>query len=245
MAANEDLVDLLGKEVIDAAYAQLRLGGGTCWGCSSKIRGTDDVSLIAHTAPTGGRIGFIHVSCGPPQIIDSHRNRQAAIQMNRYIENRFLDVQAFVMGREYPSPHGLLVVSPESGFTYKTENGETINPWLTTWLEAGFALLAPDVLDATPAIVEGWSLRVEGGKITCGSSEGALFEGEIDTPRPWLEIIASERQCVVLVVGIGVDSTELGPGTGSALNLLASKGAVAGGTVEVTNKSSASMQPGA
>lgn len=60
-----------------------------------------------------------------------------------------------------------------------------------------------------------------------------LFDGKIGTPRHGLEAITSEQHCAVFVVGIGVDRTKLGVGIGPALNLLAPKGILAGGTVEV------------
>jgi len=108
------------------------------------------------------------------------------------------------------------------------------NLWLTTWLKVGFTLLAPDVFDATPEILKGWTLRVEGTTVICGTSDVTLFEGKLPTPRPWLESIVSERQCLVVVVGIGVDSNEIGNGASVALNMLASKGFVGGATVGVT-----------
>ena len=52
---------------------------------------------------------------------------------------------------------------------------------------------------------------------------------------PWVEAVAVERRCLLLVAGLGVDSNVLGPGTERALNLLAARGAVAGGVVEVTD----------
>lgn len=171
--------------------------------------------------------------CGPPQIIDDRRNRRAAIAMARDMKERSTDAQAFVVVRGFPAPYGLLVVSPDASFSARAENGELLSPWLDLSLRDGFAPLAPDVFDATPDEVEGWTLRVEGGNVVCGSSDGALFDGSLEMPQAWLNAIASERRCVVIVASIAVDSNVLGRGFEPALNLLASRGLVAGETVEV------------
>ena len=233
VVASEEVVELLGVAMVDTAVGHLRLGGGRCWACHGKIHHTDDVSLVVHETAAGGKVGFVHFRCGPPQLIDNRRNRRAAIAMDRYLKERSTDAQAFVVARNYPSPHGMLVVSPEVGPSVIAENGELLNPWLDLSLTAGFAPLAPDVLDAAPDTVEGWNLRMEGSSVVCEAPGGRLFDGRLETPEPWLDAVISERRCVVLVAGISVDSNVLGRGFELGLNLLASKGLVAGGTVEV------------
>lgn len=230
---SEELLDLLGAGAIDSAIAHLRLGGGHCWACNEKIHHTDDVSLVVHKTPAGGRVGFIHFRCGPPQLRNERRNRRAAIAMERYIRERSTDAQAFVVFRNYASPQGVLVVSLETPVAQRTHNDEPVSPWLDLSFQDGFIPLAPEVLDAEPEAVEGCNLRIEGANVVCQSPRGRLFEGKIETPEPWLNAISSERRCLVLVAGLGVDTNVLGPGAGPALDLLASQGLVAGGTVKV------------
>lgn len=52
---------------------------------------------------------------------------------------------------------------------------------------------------------------------------------------PWLEALASERRCVVVVARLGVDSNVLGSGCGPALDLLANRGLVAAATVQTAS----------
>ena len=144
---SEELVEFLGDGTIDAAVGHLRLGGGHCWSCNAKIHHTEDVSLVVHKTAAGGRVGFLHFRCGPPQLLDVSRNRRAAIAMGRYLRERSTDAQAFVVVRSYPSPHGVLVVSLDASLSARAENGDLMTPWLDNALRAGFVLLAPDVFD--------------------------------------------------------------------------------------------------
>ena len=230
---SEELVEFLGTDTIDAAVGQLRLSGGNCWSCEGTIHHVDDVSLILHKTPVGGKIGFLHLRCGPPQILDSGRNRRAAIAFESYFRDRSTDAQAFAVVRNYPYPHALLVVSQEASFSAREENGDVTSPWLNLCIEAGLITLCPDVFDASPALVDGWSLRIEGDKVVCGSPRGPLYEGSLETPADWLEALAQERRCIIFVTGLGVNSDTVGDGFEPALNLLASRGLVAGGAVKV------------
>jgi hypothetical protein len=93
--------------------------------------------------------------------------------------------------------------------------------------------MVPDVFNAAPELADGWTLRIEGEVVVCDSPRGPLYDGRLETPHDWLEVLKLERRCLVLVAGIGVNSDAIGPGFEPALNLLASKGLVAGGTAEV------------
>ena len=84
----EELVEFLSNDAIDAAIEQLRFSGGHCWSSHGKIHHSGDVSLIVHKTPAGGKVGALHFRCGPPQIIDSGRNRRATIAFDRYIQDR-------------------------------------------------------------------------------------------------------------------------------------------------------------
>jgi len=97
------------------------LSGGKCWDCGEPIRAIDAVSLIAHLAPVGTWTGFLHFRCGPPQILDARRDRRAALRMADYLAEVSSDVQGFVVVRNYPAPHGVLVVSPETPIGARTE----------------------------------------------------------------------------------------------------------------------------
>ena len=226
-------LDQLGNDLIGAAIDHLRLGGGRCWVCQRTIRPSDDVSLVVDQTSAGARLGFLHYRCGPPQLHDRRRDRRAAIAMARYLKNRAAEVQAFALFRSYPFPRAVLVVSQEAAVPARTENWELTNPWLALNLEMGLTLVAPQVEDASPDEVEGWTLRIEGSKVVCETPRGALYDGPLDLPGPWLSALANERRCLVLVAGQGIDSNVLEGGSVPALNLLAGRGMLAGGTVGV------------
>lgn len=230
---SEELVEFLGAGSIDDAITHLRLGGGSCWACEARIHHTDDVSLAAHKTPAGARVGFIHFRCGPPQLRNDRRNRRAAIAMDHFIKERFSDVQAFVAFRNHASPQGVLVVSPGTPLAARADNDEAVSLWLDLSLGTGLIPIAPKVLDTEPGLVEGWSLRIEGPNIVCQSPRGRFFEGKLETPEPWLNAISSERRCLVLAAGLGVNINTLRRGAEVALDLLASQGLVAGGAVRV------------
>ncbi|HZT96402.1 MAG TPA: hypothetical protein VFB34_06150, partial [Chloroflexota bacterium] len=223
---SEDLVELLGAEHIDAAVNQLRLNGGNCWACEGGIHHPDDVSLVVRVTAVGGKTGFIHMRCGPPQILDERRNRRAAIAMSKYLLERGTDAQAFAGVRSYPAPHSMLFVSLEAPVSATAENGERTSPWLDLLLGDGLQLLPPDVFDAQPQIVDGWTLRIAGSNVTCQTPRGALSEGLLEMPKPWLAALAAERSCVVVATGIAVDGDRLGPDLEPALNSLAANGLV-------------------
>lgn len=230
---SEELIDVLGDEAIDIAVGQLRLSGGKCWSCGLKIHHVEDVSLVVNETAVGGHVGFIHLRCGPPQIHNSRRNRRAAHAFDRYMRDRSSDAQAFTVVRNYPHPHGVLVISLQAPITTKAENGDVVNPWFNMALEAGMIPLAPDVFDADPEPAEGWSLQVVGDDVVCDSPIGRLYVGGANARACWLEAVAGEGLCLAVAVGLGVSSHDLGAGCAPALNLLASKGLVAGATVRI------------
>lgn len=232
---SEELIELLGGEAIDAVIRQLRLGGGRCWICRTTIHPVDDVSLVAHLTAAGRRAGFVHLRCAPPQVIDRRRNRRAALSLERHMKERMTDAQAFAGCRDYPAPHAFLVVSSEVCLAVRTESGDLLNPWLDLLLENGLELMmGPDLLGATPARADGCSLRVEGDLVTCDAPNGAIYTGPLEMPLSWLDALISERLCVVLAVGMNVDSDVVGSGCEAALNMLSARGLVAGGTVKVS-----------
>ena len=222
---DEEQVELLGAAAIDAAVGHLRLGGGRCWCCGGTIHQVDDVSLVVKTTAASGIAGFIHMRCGPPGIMDLRRSRRAALALERYTKSRSSDVGAFAGYRMWRTPHVSLVVSAEFGVTLRAESGDLVNPWLELALTAGFDLiLNSEVLDATPECVDGWSLRVEGDVLTCDTPDGALYTGTLDMPVPWLDSLITERQCLVLIAGVSIDTTVLGGDSEVALNASGPRG---------------------
>ncbi len=235
VVASEELLELLGEETIDALVGQLRLGGGSCAQCRATIHNVEDVSVVATLTAAGARASFVHLRCAPPQIIDNRRNRRAALAHDQYMKERVSDAQAFAGCRDHRAPHAFVVVSFEVALSERTESGDLVNPWIGLMLENGFELLMePDLLDAAPDRVEGWGLRVEGDTVTCDSPMGALYTGGLSMPAPWLEAITTEQECLVLVAGLNIDSDVVGPGCEAALNALAARGLIAGGTVKVS-----------
>lgn len=210
VAVSEEVEELLEANEINSAIEHLRMGGENCWVCPGSIRPSDDVSLIVQLAPTGCRLSFTHFKCAPPQIVDDRRNRRVALAFDRYLGERSADAQAFALWRNFPSPHAVLVVSQETPMRTRADNGDSVQPWLNRTLEEGFSLIPPDVLDADPEELPGWSLRVEGRNVICGSIDGALYEGRLDMPSAWLEALAYDRRCLVLASAIGISSDELG-----------------------------------
>jgi hypothetical protein len=94
-------------------------------------------------------------------------------------------------------------------------------------LEQGFTAVAPDVLDAAPALLNGWCLEVTGDLIECGADSLKLYSGTLDIPTGWLEALQAEGRWLVIAAGLAVSSTELGSDAVGALNALAAKGLVA------------------
>lgn len=227
VAVPDDLPELVGPRLIDDAIIHLRLGGGSCWLCNDPIHASDRVSMVAHLTSTGDRLGFLHYRCAPPQILDERRSRQASLRMAGYLKDASTEAQAFALLRDYPTPHGLLVVSAETPSLAQEENGDTTTPWLSLVLEQGFTPLGPDVLDATPGLLPGWRLDVAGDQVVCGHGDHQLYVGALDIPDEWRSALQEEGQCVVVAVGLGISSTELGNEALGALNALAGRGLVA------------------
>jgi hypothetical protein len=232
VAVDEELIELLGSEAIDSLVAHLRMSGGTCWDCDKPIRAADAVSLIAHLTPLGARAGFLHFRCGPPQIMDGRRNRRAALHMADYLAEVSSDVQGFVVVRNYPAPHGVLVVSPETPIGARTETGDGMNLWLEFVLKQGFLPVAPHVMHATPELLPGWTVDFRDGMLVCSADEGrGLIEATLETSDTWREAVRREGQCLVVVAGLGLSSDEVGSGFDAALNVLAGRGLVVAATV--------------
>ena len=174
---DDELVEFLGAGAIDAAIGHLRLGGGWCLACGATIHHVEDVSLIVHATSVGAKVAFVHMRCGPPQLLDARRNRRAAIAMDTYFKDRCGDAQAFVAYRSDPAPRGMLVVTQQATVKSWVDNGELVSPWLDLCLTAGLVPIAPDVLDAVPELVDGWALRVDGhGDLVCSTPLGDLYD---------------------------------------------------------------------
>ncbi len=227
-------VELLGADAIDRVVLHLRLNGGQCWLCGGRLHRIDDVSLVVDETALTGILGFIHYRCGPPQISDRRRNRRAAIERDAFREDGSTDAQAFASLRNYPAPHAALVVSQQMVPFAMVDNGDTISSWFDSVLAAGLDLIAPDWMDAVPAQLDEWTLQIEGDRVVCGLKDHPLYVGQVDMPEPWLDALAAERQCVVFVAGVGVDSSRLAEESWDGLNLLAEQGLLAGATVSVT-----------
>jgi hypothetical protein len=96
-------------------------------------------------------------------------------------------------------------VSLEAAFSSRAENGDLVSPWLDTCLEAGLSPMAPDVFNVAPELADGWSLRIEGEVVVRNSPLSALYDGRLETPHDWLEVLELERRCLVLVAALGVN----------------------------------------
>lgn len=233
VAISDELTELLGSDDVEAAVLHLRAGGGNCWYCHEVIRSRDDVSLIVHLTSAAGRIGFAHLRCVPPQVIDDRRSRRAAVRMSQHLSEVSSDVQGFVAIRGHPSPHGVLVVSPTVGIAARDEDGDHANPWLDQAFEHGFVPIGPDVLDAGTSPLAGWQIDVTGDHVVCGDGERSLITGDLSIPPEWLDTLQREGECLVLATGLGVSSNETDGGVDALLNLLARRGLVAGAVVAV------------
>jgi len=233
VAVSDELTELLGSDDLGAAVLHLRSGGGNCWDCHGVIRSRDDVSLLVHLTSAGRRIGFAHLRCVPPQVIDDRRSRRAAVRMSQYLSEVSSDVQGFVAIRRHPSPHGVLVVSPTVGITARDEDGDHANPWLDQAFEHGFVPIGPDVLDAATTPLASWQIDVTGGHVVCGDGERSLVAADLSIPPEWLDTLRRDGECLVLATGLGVSSDETDGGVDALLNLLARRGLVAGAVVAV------------
>jgi hypothetical protein len=53
--------------------------------------------MVVHLAVQGGRIGFVHIACGPSRLWDDRRNRRGSIAVNERFEDLPTEVRAFVV----------------------------------------------------------------------------------------------------------------------------------------------------
>jgi len=146
--------------------------------------------------------------------------------MRRYLVERSTDVQAFVALRTDPAPHGLLVVSPETGVRARYDNGDPATPWLELLSAEGFAPSDLDPSSSSPELLPDWELRLVGAEVRCGREGRLLYEGDLEIPPEWREAVIAEGECVVLEAGIGVCSQELGSALGESLATLSARGLV-------------------
>ncbi len=230
---SEDVIDVLGRDGVESLVDQVRYTGAACRNCGSSVRPDEGWCVVVRQTAVGAAAGVVHHRCGPPQVLDQRRNRTASISFARYEDDRAQDVQAFPAVRSDPAPRALFVVSQVAPFRARTESGKWVSPWFAGCLEAGFTLLAPPVLDAVPNFIDRWTLSVEGSVVTCGPPADALYVGPAETPRPWVQALLAERQCILLVAGVGISSDITGARCRDALDNLAHKGLLAGGTVDV------------
>jgi hypothetical protein len=234
VAVNEELIELLEADTIDNFVDHLRMSGGTCWDCRKPIRARDAVSLIVHLTQIGSRVGFLHFRCGPPQILDGRRSRRAALRLEDYLAEISSDVQGFVVVRSFPAPHAMLVVSPETPIAAVLETGDNKSFFLESVLEHGFLPIGPDVLDAAPELLPGWTVDLREGLLVCGADGSRnLISADLEISDAWRDAVRSEGSCLVVVAGIGVSTSEIGPGFAAALNDLAERGLVVAGIVAV------------
>lgn len=163
----------------------------------------------------------------PPQVLDDRRSRRAAIHMEQHLLERSTDVQGFVVVRRWPDPHGVLVVSLETPLRGREGDGDSVSPWLDLRFEQGFAPVAPDVMDVRPALLPDLHVDVVGELLTCGTGDRLLISAELEVPAEWRGAVRKEGQCVVVAVGLGISSNELGLDFDGALNTYARGGLVA------------------
>lgn len=230
---NTELIKLLGGEVINDAVDHLRMGGGRCWACRHPIHPTDPVSLVAQRTGAHDRLGFVHLLCAPPQILDDQRSRRRSIAAEKSVQEGFESAQAFALGRDHRKPHCLVVVSPETTVRVRQEEGEVVSPWLAELCREGFVPVAPDVIDVVPPMLENWTIRFTGGELTCGPPDRPLYVGSLPAPRHWGRIMRREQECTVLVAGVGVSTSVIGRAAAGALNTLAARGLIVGARVRI------------
>ena len=116
------------------------------------------------------------------------------------------------------------------------ENGDPSTPWLELLSEAAYMPTGVDPTEATPDLLRDWELCFGETDVRCGGMETAVYVGRLEMPAEWREVVSVEKECVVLVAGLGVCSQELGSETGDALSLLASRGLVLAAKVTARQK---------
>lgn len=230
----DEIVERFGRQQMRLAIQQYRLDGACCWVCRKTLKQHHPASLLVDLGSAGAKFGFICFDHGPSQICDLRRDRRASNEMMDDLEERCDDSIGFASWREYPPPRAMLTVSPRVPIRFAVGENDAVDPWLELWIENGFELVGPPVVDSEPALLQDWIVHVSAFdtvKVTNGAL--VLFEGQLSLPDQWKEAVVEDSACVVFAAASTVDSNELGDNTGAACEFLASSGQLVGATMKV------------
>jgi hypothetical protein len=135
-----------------------------------------------------------------------------------------------------PPVRPLLLLEPGIELSEQSPGGEQMNLWLSALLEQGLTLLR--TAGQMPAPAHGWLLHLTQDTAVLLASDGApVFEGPLDPPGPWHELVHSASACLVLMGTIGLyahqDRELTAADLRRLLNHAARAGDLAGGLVRV------------
>jgi hypothetical protein len=105
-----------------------------------------------------------------------------------------------------PQVRPLLILEPQISVSERTAAGDRVDLVVCGLLGRGFTLLRTPAQLAAPA--RGWQLRLPGSAARLLAPDGEVaYDGSVDPPPGWLDLVRSAGACVVLIgaIGLGTD----------------------------------------
>jgi hypothetical protein len=190
---------LLGREVL----ARLR---GECYEryacCVCGERGRTDAEpasvIVERYRLPAVRVRMAHARCAASQVVE--------IAVDSPDASGFGGMLSKAAVLEYvtePRVRPLLILEPATELSEPTPGGEQCNLLLSGLLDRGFTMLRTAA--QLPPLADGWLLRLDSaGSRLLAPDQTVVYDGPIDPPGPWPQLVHRTGACVVLIGTVGL-----------------------------------------
>lgn len=172
-----------------------------CLGCGGPGRADAEPTTVIVVRYRLGvhKVRFAHARCFGSCVLDVDADRPGAAGLGR-----MLSKTAVLRYASNPPVRPLLILEPLAEVSLKTPSGESVDLLMSELLARGCTLLR--TASQFPAPAAGWLLQASGDAARLIAADGdVLYEGGVDPPESWRDLVLASGACVVLfgVIGLG------------------------------------------
>jgi hypothetical protein len=249
MQISPEIRGLVGDEMISNLSQEFKQDGAKCPVCEQAVRPSEPASLVAISGwddpPLPALLGIAHLRCSESVVLPRTVPTPDEVAA---LWDKFTDIVFWPLLRTKATPRAALVVEHKA--LYGGEPGvaaELTALALASFLEGGFSIATPPVVDLDLDIATGFRLERDGTSLVIRAldleglaeeNEDVAFEGQINAPKQWWDALAEEQACGFFMgINLGLErALEQGHEASlTQLDLVAKRGDLVAGAVRAVS----------